>query len=447
MSSTSPNHIAAIQETNIYLEEDIEDYYLEGYYIELDNLYYSQGRARTINYISQQIKYTRRKNLEVPGEPIIVLTIHPCNSPKFNNINHYRQWQQLFNLGAIKSTGTPVAQLERYKLVIEKWLKSLNERETIYSGDANIDLDKNFNKADTLSIQDAKTTPLYKLLRDKIFTAGVTLIKTVPTKHNLNSADTYLDHILTSAPEKIHSQTVHKGGYSDHYPVTFIHRTNNTISQPNYILARDYKIIDWDIVKDEMNNDIRLTQASLSNSPDEIAVLITESISDHINYQAPLKRIQVCKKTTTFATVATRNIIKERDAAKLRSDITGDQGDIRRFRHLRNQSHKALTKDKRDKDKQKFENIKDNDPKTQWNETKKVLGWRKSSTPKIIKNKGDTITSPQEIAQQINKDQILKNLHINIPSSNIDPIENYRKLIDKKKSNLKLSRCKSSEML
>ena len=217
------------------------------------------------------------------------MTIHPNNSPKINYINHYRQWQQLTSTGAIKNTGTPAAQLQRYTLVIQKWNKSLKQRETIYNGDANIDLDKDFNKPETLSIQDTKTTPLYKLLRDKIFTSGVTLIKTGPTKHNLNSSDTYLDHILTSVPEKITNQTVHRGANSDHYPVTFIHSTANKIYQPNFIMARDYKIIYWDLLKDELNRDHRLITAALSNSSEEISVLLTESISEHLNAQAPMR--------------------------------------------------------------------------------------------------------------------------------------------------------------
>ena len=142
---TKPD-IASIQEINIYKYENIEDYYIEGYDLILDQLYSTHSRARAAIYVANEVRYNRRLDLEVPGESMIFLTIHPHREKKFNIINHYRQWQLVADTGAIPNTGTPAAHLRRYNLVLDKWTKSLNENETIYNGDSNIDLDFDFSK-------------------------------------------------------------------------------------------------------------------------------------------------------------------------------------------------------------------------------------------------------------------------------------------------------------
>ena len=169
-----------------------------------------------------------------------------------------------------------------------------------------------FPRLEALSIIDAKTVPLFRQLRDRIFTAGAVLIRTGPTKHNISKPNTYLDYIVTNHPEKVFGQKVIRSAYYDHYPVTFQRNSNNIIPCPNYILARDYSLINWEKVWDELNGDTRLVEATISNSPDVISVLIRSAISEQLNKQAPVKRIQVKRKTTTFASIATQDIIKNK---------------------------------------------------------------------------------------------------------------------------------------
>ena len=61
-------------------------------------------------------------------------------------------------------------------------------------------------------------------------------------------------------------------------------------------------------------------------------------------------------------------------------------------------------------------------------------------TPKLIKDKGESVTSPEDIAQIINREQIAKviRLHRNIPITNSDPITNYKQVIGDKKSKFNL---------
>ena len=241
---TQPD-VATIQEANIYKNENLEDYQIPGYKLILDKLYSKYNRARTVIYISEDIRFTRREDLETETEPIIVLTIYPFRATPFNFFTHYRQWQIVTSEGALPNTGTPTAQKQRYSEVIQKWINSIKERETIYNGDDNIDLDKNYDNNTTLPTYEKSVAPLFKILRDKIYTEGVTLIRTPPTKHYLNKNDTYLDHIFTTHPAKIYGQTVLKNNYSDHYPVTYYRKTQKGKAPPAYILSRDYKLINW----------------------------------------------------------------------------------------------------------------------------------------------------------------------------------------------------------
>ena len=138
---------------------------------------------------------------------------------------------------------------------------------------------------------------------------------------------------------------------------------------------------------------------------------------------------------TTFASPATLQLIKQRDKAMEKAKATMDDDDIRDFKHLQNRTHRELTKDKETKHTKKLAEAAEDDPKTQWKEMKGVLGWKRSTTPKVIVDSGKTITSLAEIAKVINREQITKNLrlHRNIPVTMTDPLDNYRKLMFEKK--------------
>ena len=201
-------------------------------------------------------------------------------------------------------------------------------------------------------------------------------------------------------------------------------------------------------MEDDLNIDTRISRATISQNPDEISVLIVQAISEHLDNQAPVRRLQLKRRKTTFAKPETIQLIKQRDQAMQLAKATEDDEDIRNFKNLRNRAHKQLARDKTTKNKDNLKSASEDDPKTQWNIMKKTIGWRKSTTPKVIKDNGTTITSPKEIAQVINREQILKNIKLqrNIPTTTTDPLTNYRKLMTNKNTTFELKTITMQEL-
>ena len=188
---------------------------------------------------------------------------------------------------------------------------------------------------------------MYKMLNSEIFSTGTIVINPPPpTKININKNNTYIDHIFTNVPKKIHGQTIIRNGFSDHYLIIFFRKSKNPKSHPSFYTTRDYKNVNWDLICNEMENDIRLTNASLSNSSQEISELIIQSVTDHLENQAPITRRQNKQKTPTFATAETKQLINDRDNALKLAKITKSQDDYRDFKHKRNLVHKSLYQDK-----------------------------------------------------------------------------------------------------
>ena len=167
-----------------------------------------------------------------------------------------------------------------------------------------------------------------------------------------------------------------------------------------------------------------------------IALAIIKVIADNLSTQAPLKKIQTNKTQPNFITPETKNILKLRDQALIKSKETKNDDNIRQFKTYRNLAHKLISKDKIKNTKDKFEKAQHN-TKQLWQTTKDTIGWVKNSSPNTISHLGKTYHSPKKIADIINFTQISRNisLHRNTPKTETDPTKNYKKLV--KDKNLK----------
>ena len=70
-----------------------------------------------------------------------------------------------------------------------------------------------------------------------------------------------------------------------------------------------------------------------------------------------------------------------------------------------------------------------NNDKKIWNTTKEVLGWSNNTAPKLLVHNGVTITKTHEIANTLNREQILRNIRLRraVPTTNTNPLHNYKK--------------------
>ena len=175
--------IFSIQEANLSKNIDIGTCQIDGYKMEVDQLYEKFQMARAVIYINEKIKYTREKEQEVQGEPVIWLKIFTGGNKNFWFQNYYRQWRQIQNDRGIPGTESTRAQALRFKAVTEKWAQLLDTNlEVISVSDTNIDLDKDYEQTQNFQHYEREMIQMHRILVTQIFARGASWIKTPPTK-------------------------------------------------------------------------------------------------------------------------------------------------------------------------------------------------------------------------------------------------------------------------
>ena len=208
--------------------------------------------------------------------------------------------------------------------------------------------------------------------------------------------------MITNKPEKIVSHQLIPTGFSDHFVLNFLRKSGKPVNHQKYFLKRKFKEIDWHQLNSDINQDHRLRAAIMSDNTEFIAGCIINSISENMDKQQPVTKVQVKVKTPGFASETTKELKKSKEEALKTVKRTKNNDDLRKFRNLCNRCHKELSKDKHNKMKANFEDTKD-DPKMQWNVAKQSLGWVKSLSPHVIVNNGKVLTSPKLIVNELNK--------------------------------------------
>ena len=134
ISEETPS-IMALHEFNHRKIDDIDEVQINGYDLLLDDMYNTYDMARTAVYIKNYVKYVRRHDLEIKGEAIVAVTVHPTRSKPVNVISYYRQWQILKSESTVSNSNTEKAQKQRMEAIAKKMTKSISERESIFLSD------------------------------------------------------------------------------------------------------------------------------------------------------------------------------------------------------------------------------------------------------------------------------------------------------------------------
>ena len=245
------------------------------------------------------------------------------------------------------NTGTEVNR--RMSEVADKWLAATKETETITLADTNINL-TNLNKLPSeLNPHDRKQIPVTRILKNIVLNNGVSIIPTKNTRYNhLTKCEEWIDHCYTTHPEKLQSQRIHETGDSDHFIGQFVFNTTCKTTQPRYVITRNWKDLNWDLLRLNLQNDVDLDQVNSLDNPHEICQVIQSSISYHLDNLAPLRKIQLKSKYPAFTSQESRDLIDERDRTYKDARRMDDEEIWRLYRNLRNRVHASLKRDKRD---------------------------------------------------------------------------------------------------
>ena len=430
--TTHKPHIMAIQEYNLTDTDDINQLNIPGYKIELDTLMEENGIARTALIISDDIKYSRRLDMQNCNDSQVIITIHLTRNKKINIISHYRQWRTLNKAGSIKNSGTMKNQKIRLKKSLQVWQKAAEENETIILSDTNLNTTQFEKPLDEWTDYEVKLKPLTDMLRETMNSQNLTIIKTVSTRDNNFSTPSTIDHIITNRPQQHNNTTTLESMFSDHSLLITQRLFKVPVISPRYYNVQKIHKIDKDEMETFLSQHPGIRQAEMTTSPHETSELLQSVIQEALEKYAPITRVQANNKLPQVATARTLKTIKERDQVYKEYKTTGDTDTKRLYNNLRNQVKKELNEDQ---DKKEIRDMEQStNARQQWTTAKKKLGWTKSTGPKLLITEGKTTQSPKAMATILNKTYLTRaaDLYRSVPKTDIDPLVNFNKLTEDK---------------
>ena len=200
-------------------------------------MYGSFDKKKTTKTKNNNIKYKRRKDLEVEGISTVWLQIGCPGKKHFLFQSLYRQFQRL---GRTNTKNQP-SQMSRWKQILDKWeLANSEGREIISVGDFNMDSISWDKKWEEIPSYGKTKQGFYHQLRDRILSTGTYKINTDYTRPSdqPGGRNTCIDHVYSMHPEKINSHSTHYSTFSDHAMLEINKRCKKIQNNKKYIKVR-----------------------------------------------------------------------------------------------------------------------------------------------------------------------------------------------------------------
>ena len=156
--------------------------------------------ARLCMLIQEDLKYSRRLDLQNDTEPNITITVY-LGRQKINIIGYYRQWQTLLNNNKVQGSGSINKQTTRFNKTVKFWTKSIKETETIMLCDSNINTQKLYSTENQKTSTERALKPIFSSLIDNILNQGVAIMPTGYTRQNHKGHLKTIDQIMTTHPQ------------------------------------------------------------------------------------------------------------------------------------------------------------------------------------------------------------------------------------------------------
>ena len=373
---------------------------IEGYTLQLDNLEIMGHKSRTAAYINDDLKYERRRDLEPPNSPTILIEINGGSPTAWLIFFGYREWRCLWEKNKRKSE-LMCEQLKRLNSWGESWILANMENKPIFViGDFNIDVSPWLMPSVPQTLYQKSKVQLLSELKSMANSCQLELLQSENTRKQGKNKASILDIILTNKPAMI-AKTEHFPSSSDHHIIAFNKIMKKSPKEPLIMYKRNFKNYSKMALLNQIN--IPMLNSLLFCSDTElVANVFTTHITNAINVVAPLKNIQKRKSYAPHLSLNTKDKMLQRDLAKEKFNWSQSPDDHTAFKKLRNQTLKCQRADKR-----KWAlDLMDNDirnSKDMWATAKKIGGENKKNTIEKMSVNGIITTSPGEIAQGLNE--------------------------------------------
>ena len=419
-------HILGLCEANLMKNTDPRLVQHEDYILHtaptLDNP--ALGVSRVVVYTHSSLIVKRRHDLEDSTLSAIWLEIGMPRQKKILICNIYREWQHM-GQGPGNQSGSVAAQLDRWLIFLDRWEAALREdREVIVLGDINLDFLK-WGRDLPASDSNARLKGLTDSLFTRIFPLGVSQLVRTATRAAPNSEPSGLDHIYTNKPEKCsEAYTEYRG--SDHKLIKVTRYCKSLKSNIRYVRKRVYKNFCAAKFCEEVRQ-ISWYDVYMCDNPSQAAELLTNKLSYILDKMSPIRTIQVRKKYVPWLSLATKELMKERDAAQTKAATSRCQDDWRAFKNLRNITTARIRAEKKAWEQSKLD-ISQLDPRSIWSSVKSWLSWGNAGPPTKLFVNGEMLTSPARLATAMNSFFLTKvrQLRQRVPAPSTDPLTKLR---------------------
>ena len=440
-------HILGLSEANLKKNVDPRlvqhDEYLLHTAPTLDNP--AMEISRVVVYTHSSLVVKRRSDLEDQTLSAIWLEVGMPRQKKILVCNIYREWQHM-GQGHDNQTGSVSAQLERWVMFLDKWEAALSEgREVIVLGDINLDFLK-WNRDLPANDSSNRLKSLSDQLFTRIFPNGVSQLVRVATRVAPNAQPSGLDHIYTNKPDKCSEVYTEFAGGSDHRLIKVTRYSKTLKNNIRYVKKRVFKNFCATSFCEAVKQ-LSWFDLYMCDSPSEAAEILTSNLSRILDQMAPIKTIQVRKKYVPWLSPATKELIKERDAAQARASTSRSQDDWRAYKNLRNATTAKVRAEKRAWEQNKLDSALHNSS-TIWSSVKSWLSWGNSGPPTKLFINGEMLTSPARLAGAMNTFFLTKVslLRDRIPAPATDPLAKLREAMHDRQCTFSIRPVKPEEV-
>ena len=433
-------HILGLSEANFFSDHDRSAVQLPDYVLHLcptlTNL--DLAVSRVVVYTHSSLVVKPRPDLMNDRISAIWLEVGLPNKRKFLVCNFYREWGYLKQSNQVSHS--KAAQLDRWKLLVEKWECALNEnKEVVLLGDINIDSLKWYR--DNLPVNDQihKQRNMIELLQEKILPFGVYQQVSVPTH-----MESCLDHLYTNKPEKLCDVMALNNGGSDHKIISTVRYAKNIERSARYIRKRCFKKFDAEAFKADVS-EVSWFDIYMEENVDEAVRKLTAKITAILDKWAPVRTIQLRQKYAPWLSDQTKELIVQRNLAQKIASISKDIVKLREYRLIRNRVTKLIRDDKKRWERAKLDFNTDD----LWKNIKSRLNWKNSGPPTQLYYEGALVQRPKQLAKVMNSFFIKKvqDLVAKLPVPQEDPLQYLRKIMVDKTCSLTLRSVHPDEVL
>ena len=167
-----------------------------------------------------------------------------------------------------------------------------------------------------------RMSSLLTMMRESASALNLTLIKTLPTRHQGSDKPSTLDIILSNQPQQIGKPILQQSS-SDHQIVIFRKVAKMKEKVIPIRKARSYAKYSKEEMLSNLNMPV-LNKLLWCTDPNYVAFVLTTEINRALNIVAPIKTIQTRKHFAPHLKPDTKALMKERDVAKKKANNTAD---------------------------------------------------------------------------------------------------------------------------